>query len=95
MSCTATSSSLAGMAIADANFAGGSIMGKPYVDAAATTELLYVKPGKGTLALAGVALLLKEAKPHPASDCARAADEHCPASGNGDRGRARSHRAGL
>lgn len=52
----------------DANFAGGSIVGKRYVDAAGTVELLCVKPGKGTLALDGGALLLKEAKPLPASD---------------------------
>ena len=52
----------------DADFAGGSIMGKRYVDAAGTVELLCVKPGKGTLALDGVALQLKEAKPLPASD---------------------------
>lgn len=48
--------------------AGGTIMGKRYVDAAGTVELLCVKPGKGTLALDGVALVLKEAKPLPASD---------------------------
>ena len=46
----------------------GTVMGKRYVDAAGTVELLCVKPGKGTLALDGVALLLKEAKPLPASD---------------------------
>lgn len=47
---------------------GGTVMGKRYVDAAGTVELLCVKPGKGTLALDGVALQLKEAKPLPASD---------------------------
>ena len=50
------------------DFAGGSIMGKRYVDAAGTIELLCVKPGKGSLAADGVKLLLKEAKPLPASD---------------------------
>lgn len=50
------------------DFAGGSVMGKRYVDAAGTLELLCVKPGKGTLALDGVKLDLKEAKPLPASD---------------------------
>ena len=49
-------------------FAGGSIMGKRYVDAAGTIELLCVKPGKGSLAADGVVLSLKEAKPLPASD---------------------------
>lgn len=51
-----------------ADACGGTVMGKRYVDAAGTVELLCVKPGKGTLALDGVALLLKEAKPLPASD---------------------------
>lgn len=51
-----------------AEYSGGTVMGKRYVDAAGTTELLCVKPGKGTLALNGVALQLKEAKPLPASD---------------------------
>lgn len=52
----------------DPAFAGGTVMGKRYVDAAGTLELLCVKPGKGTLALDGAALALKEAKPLPASD---------------------------
>ena len=47
---------------------GGTVMGKRYVDAAGTVELLCVKPGQGTLALDGIALLIKEAKPLPASD---------------------------
>lgn len=50
------------------DFSGGSVMGKRYVDAAGTTELLCVKPGKGSLALDGTVLVLKEAKPLPASD---------------------------
>ena len=52
----------------DSAFAAGTIMGKRYVDAASTVELLCVKPGKGTRALDGVALRLKEAKPLPSSD---------------------------
>ena len=51
-----------------AGFDGGTVMGKRYVDADGTVELLCVKPGKGSFALNGVALLLKEAKPLPASD---------------------------
>jgi hypothetical protein len=51
-----------------ADHAGGSLMGKRYVDAAATFELLCVKPGKGSLAVDGVALATKDAKPLPASD---------------------------
>lgn len=49
-------------------FDGGTVMGKRYVDADGTVELLCVKPGKGSFALNGVALVLKEAKPLPASD---------------------------
>lgn len=49
-------------------FAGGTLMGKRYVDSAGTVELLCVKPGQGTLALDGAVLLLKDAKPLPASD---------------------------
>lgn len=49
-------------------FDGGTVMGKRYVDAAGTVELLCVKPGSGSFALNGVPLLLKEAKPLPASD---------------------------
>ena len=48
--------------------AAGTLMGKRYVDAAGTFELLCVKPGKGSLSVGGVALLIKEAKPLPASD---------------------------
>jgi len=51
-----------------ADFAAGSIVGKRYVNALGTVELLCVKPGPGSLALDGVALVLKEAKPLPASD---------------------------
>ena len=49
-------------------FAGGSLVGKRYVDPAGTVELLCVRSGQGTLALDGVALAPKEAKPLPASD---------------------------
>ena len=52
----------------DPGFADGVAIGKRYVDEAGTIELLCVKPGKGTLALDGAALVLKEAKPLPASD---------------------------
>lgn len=50
------------------DFSGGTLMGKRYVDAAGTFELLCVKPGKGSLAVDGVALSTKDAKPLPASD---------------------------
>ncbi len=52
----------------DPAHANGTLMGKRYVDAAATVELLCVKPGKGSLGLDGAALLIKDAKPLPASD---------------------------
>lgn len=46
----------------------GTQIGKRYVDVAGSIELLCVKPGQGSLSLGGVALLLKDAKPLPASD---------------------------
>ena len=49
-------------------FADGTKIGKRYVDAAGTVELLCVKPGRGSLSMGGVALVLKEAKPLPSSD---------------------------
>lgn len=52
----------------DAAFAAGTLMGKRYMDAAGTFELLCVKPGKGSLSVDGVALSIKDAKPLPASD---------------------------
>ena len=54
--------------VLNASFAGGTQMGKRYVDAAGTLELLCVKPGKGSLSVGGVALQIKEAKPLPSSD---------------------------
>ncbi len=52
----------------DPAFAEGTLMGKRYVDEAGTVELLCVKPGKGSLAIGGVALQTKDAKPLPSSD---------------------------
>ena len=46
----------------------GNALGKRYTDASGTLELLVTKPGQGTLALGGQPLVLKEAKPLPASD---------------------------
>ncbi len=56
------------MGAVDGAFSGGTLMGKRYVDGAGSFELLCVKPGKGSLAVSGVALTIKEAKPLPASD---------------------------
>jgi len=50
------------------DFAGGTQMGKRYVDEAGTVELLCVKPGKGSLAIGGVVLKTKDAKSLPSSD---------------------------
>lgn len=52
----------------DPAFAEGTRMGKRYADAAASVELLCIKPGAGSLSLDGVALRPKDAKPLPASD---------------------------
>ena len=52
----------------DPAHAAGTQMGKRYVDEAGTVEFLCVKPGKGSLSIAGVALKPKEAKPLPSSD---------------------------
>lgn len=51
-----------------ADHANGTLMGKRYVDAEGTIELLCVKAGQGSLALDGVPLATKDAKPLPASD---------------------------
>ncbi len=47
---------------------GGAAMGKRYVDASDTLELLCTKPGDGVPALDGTLLELKAAKALPASD---------------------------
>ncbi len=50
------------------DLAGGTLLGKRYIDADDTVEILCTKPGAGTLTLDGQALSLKESKPLPASD---------------------------
>ena len=52
----------------DASAAGGTAMGKRYTNADQSIELLCIKPGKGSLAIDGVPLELKAAKPLPSSD---------------------------
>ncbi len=47
---------------------GGSLMGKRYVDAAGTVELLCTKAGEGAGAVNGELLEVKDAKPLPSSD---------------------------
>lgn len=51
-----------------ASAAAGTQIGKRYVDAEGKLELLCTKPGKGSLAVGETLLVLKEAKPLPASD---------------------------
>jgi hypothetical protein len=46
----------------------GTAMGKRYVNAAGTLELLCTKPGPGSLSVGDAPLALKEAKPLPSSD---------------------------
>lgn len=52
----------------DPNASGGTQLGKRYVDAGGTLELLCTKPGQGSLAVGGAALTIKGAKPLPSSD---------------------------
>jgi len=52
----------------DPAFARGTKIGKRYIDPAGTCELLCVKAGQGSLAIGGVALQVKDAKPLPSSD---------------------------
>jgi hypothetical protein len=49
-------------------FDGGSQLGKRYTAPETDIELLVTKAGRGTLALGSEPLVLKEAKPLPASD---------------------------
>jgi len=46
----------------------GTQIGKRYVNADGTLELLCTKPGEGSLAVGGAPLKLKEAKALPSSD---------------------------
>ncbi|MER5436595.1 hypothetical protein [Streptomyces sp. NPDC002588] len=47
---------------------GGALLGKRYADENLGLELLCTKPGPGTLAVNGVPMPMKSAKPLPASD---------------------------
>jgi len=48
--------------------AGGTQLGKRYVNEAGDLELLCTKPGQGTLACDGKVLAIKSPKPLPSSD---------------------------
>jgi hypothetical protein len=52
----------------DPSFAEGSPVGKRFASPDLGVELLVTKAGDGTLAIDGVALPLKDAKPLPSSD---------------------------
>ncbi|MDE0950875.1 MAG: hypothetical protein OSA45_06370 [Halioglobus sp.] len=52
----------------EASAAEGTQLGKRYTNETGDLELLCVKPGEGTLAAEGVALVQKGAKPLPSSD---------------------------
>ena len=51
----------------DDAFAGGTLMGKRYVDDAGA-EVLVTKAGAGSLSIGSTPMEIKEAKPLPASD---------------------------
>jgi hypothetical protein len=51
-----------------ADAAGGSQLGKRYVNEGGDFEVLCTKPGDGSLGAGGVLLGIKEAKPLPSSD---------------------------
>lgn len=55
-------------AVISPDAAKGTVLGKRYVNADGKLELLCIKPGEGSLSVAGEALVLKEAKPLPSSD---------------------------
>ena len=52
----------------DPAFAEGTTLGKRYTNAAGDLEVLGTKPGAGSLSIGDEVLVLKEAKPLPASD---------------------------
>ena len=58
----------AGEGSVDPNFASGTTIGKRYVNEDGGLELLCVKPGDGSLALAGTELKIKESKKLPKTD---------------------------
>lgn len=52
----------------DPELSTGTLLGKRYAAEDGTVELLCTKPGTGTLAVGGLPLVVKSAKPLPASD---------------------------
>jgi hypothetical protein len=49
-------------------FAGGTLLGKRYIDSDETVEILCTKSGAGSLSFDSQLLILKESKPLPSSD---------------------------
>ncbi|HEY1078356.1 MAG TPA: hypothetical protein VGE51_16800 [Fontimonas sp.] len=62
-----TATAPAGLAL-DAAHSAGTLIGKRYVNADESIELLCTKGGKGSLAVNGTALEVKQAKQLPSSD---------------------------
>jgi hypothetical protein len=52
----------------DPAFAEGTTLGKRYTNAGGDLEILGTRPGAGSLSVGDEVLVLKEAKPLPASD---------------------------
>ncbi|MEV7983224.1 hypothetical protein [Streptomyces sp. NPDC086519] len=52
----------------DPGKSAGTLLGKRYATEDGSVELLCTRPGQGTLAVGGVPLLVKSARPLPASD---------------------------
>jgi hypothetical protein len=65
LAAAVTASDTAGL---DPAFAGGTLIGKRYVNADESIELLCTKGGKGALVLDGAPLEIKQAKQLPSSD---------------------------
>jgi hypothetical protein len=59
---------VSGTASLDPAYAGGALIGKRYVNADESIELLCTKGGKGALVLNGAPLAIKQAKQLPSSD---------------------------
>lgn len=57
-----------GSSTIQSSFASESLIGKRYVNADESVELLCTKGGKGTLSLNGAAMEVKQAKQLPSSD---------------------------
>jgi hypothetical protein len=65
---TPVGSERSGSLAMDPAFAGGSLIGKRFADPDSGLELLVTKAGEGTLAVDGISIPPKEAKPLPSSD---------------------------